>query len=84
MDLPNGEPLQLKCKVGGYPPPKMTWYKDGVPLKNEQPYEISSRGGESVMKIPVCEEEDGGEYTCLATNPTGQDTTRSNVTIAGL
>lgn len=73
----------MKCKVGGYPPPKTTWYKDGTPLRNEPPYEITTRNGEAVLKVPQAEEEDGGVYSCLATNPSGQDSTSSNVTVAG-
>lgn len=83
MTIPNGDPLHLKCKVGGYPLPKTTWYIDGTPLKNIPPYEIASRGGESSLRIPQTEENDGGVYSCLATNPSGQDTTSSNVTVEG-
>lgn len=36
------------------------------------------------MKIPVAEEDDSGVYTCMASNPTGQDTTSTNVSIAGM
>lgn len=79
----NGESLLLKCKVGGYPTPKITWYKDGNPVKNEVPFEISTRGGETSLKIPDSVEEDGGVYSCFAINPSGQDSTSCNVTIAG-
>lgn len=81
--LPDGEPMVLKCKVGGYPPPKTLWYKDGIQIKNELPYEISTRGGEQTLKISQAEEDDGGVYSCLATNPSGQDSTSTNVTVAG-
>lgn len=84
LDLETGQPLILKCKVGGYPPPKTLWYKDGNPLKNEPPYEITSKGGEAMLQIPETMEEDGGVYSCLATNPSGQDATSCNVTVAGL
>ncbi|PIK60935.1 putative muscle M-line assembly protein unc-89 [Apostichopus japonicus] len=82
LSIPSDETLTLKCKVGGYPPPKTTWYKDGTPLRNEPPYEITTRNGEAVLKVPQAEEEDGGVYSCLATNPSGQDSTSSNVTVA--
>lgn len=83
MTIPHGEPLHLKCKVGGYPLPKTTWYIDGTPLKNVPPYEITTRGGETSLKVPQTEEGDGGVYSCLATNPSGQDSTSSNVTVEG-
>lgn len=75
--------MVLKCKVGGYPPPKTIWYKDGILLRNEAPYEISSRGTEVTLKIPQAQDDESGVYSCLATNPSGQDSTSSNVTVAG-
>lgn len=84
MRLPDGEPLVLKCKVEGYPPPKVTWYKDGVQLKNEPHCEITSRNGDNQLKVPDAQEDDGGVYSCLITNPTGQDSTSCNVAVAGL
>lgn len=73
----------LKCKVGGYPAPKVMWYKDGTQLVNEAPYELFSDGGEQSLFFPQAEEEDGGVFSCLATNPSGQDVSSCNVTVAG-
>lgn len=73
----------LRCKVGGYPPPKVIWYKDGTQLINEAPYELFSDGGEQSLFFPQTEEEDGGVFSCLVTNPTGQDASSCNVTVAG-
>lgn len=84
LSLPDGEALVLKCKVGGYPPPKALWYKDGVQLRNEAPYELTSgRAGDQKLTIPQSEEGDSGVYSCLASNPSGQDTTSCNVSVAG-
>lgn len=84
LSLENGEPLLLKCKASGYPPPKVTWYKDGTPLQSAAPYEISSsRSGETSLHIPETDEVDGGVYSCLASNPSGQDSTSCNVSVAG-
>lgn len=83
LDLTHGVPLVLKCKAGGYPHPKMTWYKDGVPLKNEEPYQITTKDGTSTLMVPQAQEDDGGVYSCVAANPSGQDTTSCNVSVAG-
>lgn len=84
LHLSNGEALILKCKVTGYPHPKCTWYKDGTPLKkNGQSYEIGGRNGNMHLKIPEAFEDDGGVYSCLASNPSGQDSTSCNVSVSG-
>lgn len=77
--LPQGESLILKTKVEGYPIPKITWYKDGVTLKNEPGSEISFKNGEACLRVPQTKEDDGGVYSCVASNPSGQDTTNCNV-----
>lgn len=74
----------LKCKVTGYPHPKCAWYKDGTPLKNGQPCEIGGRNGSMYLKVPEAYEDDGGVYSCLASNPSGQDSTSCNVSVSGV
>lgn len=83
LTIPNGEPIILKCKVGGYPPPSLSWYKDGVPLKNNPEVEITTKGGESTLRVPDATEANSGAYSCLASNPTGQESQSCNVLVSG-
>lgn len=84
LKLPLGDPLNLACKVHGYPPPTVIWYKDGLALENETPYEIACIRGTATLHIPETIAEDGGVYSCQASNPLGQDSTTSNVSVAGV
>lgn len=84
MGVLSGEPVLLKCKVGGYPPPKTAWFKDGIQLRNEPPYEITSKAGEHSLQIPKSGIADSGAYTCIATNPSGQDQTACNLSVTGV
>lgn len=52
-------------------------------LKNEPSNEISFRNGEGCLRVPQTREDDGGVYSCVASNPSGQDTTNCNVSCAG-
>lgn len=84
LSLPHGKPLFLKCKVDGYPPPKVAWYKDGAPIGPGSPILTFVRDGEVSLEIPQADEKDSGVYSCLATNPVGQDSTSCNVSVSGV
>lgn len=83
LKLPHGDPLLLKCLVEGQPKPNINWFKDGIPLKNDPRYHIDFKDGEASLRVPESVQDDGGVYSCLATNPSGQDSTTSNVTVGG-
>lgn len=84
LSIPHGQPLFLKCKVEGYPPPKITWYKDGNPIRPSSSALPFMRGGEASLEVPQALEKDSGVYSCVAANPLGQDSTSCNVAVAGL
>lgn len=83
LSLRNGDNLDLSAKVSGYPPPRITWYKDGTPLKSGPDFQLANKSGAVSLHLPKSEQDDGGVYACLATNPSGQDSTSANVTISG-
>lgn len=82
--ISDGEPLALRCRVGGYPLPRAAWYKDGSLIPNEPPYQITFRDGDASLTVPESQEENSGVYSCQATNSSGQESTSSNVTVSGL
>lgn len=84
LNVLGGEPVVLRCKVGGYPIPKLSWFKDSEQLPSEPPYQIENREGEGMLRIPESFEDDGGVYSCLASNPSGQDSTSCSVIVTGL
>ncbi|XP_078083679.1 hemicentin-1-like [Mustelus asterias] len=67
-------PLELVCAAVGVPLPEVSWVKDGVPLGS-----VLSDG--EVLRIESVQVEDAGLYTCLATNPAGEDQLQFLVTI---
>lgn len=84
-DIPNGFPkfsLQpnmqgvekgrnalIPCKVSGNPEPAVTWLKDTMPLDTTKP-RISIYQGAS-LQIQNAQEEDQGQYECVAANSVG-------------
>ena len=78
-----GEPIEIALRVTGQPIPRITWYKDDKPLADKPEYETTFV--ESVARLDIQEAflEDGGRYTCKATNPAGQDSTTSEIIVNG-
>lgn len=81
LQIKQGQPFQLYCKVEGNPLPTVQWYKNDECIDNSADYVITYNNGEALLK---CEEEfliDKAEYTCKASNQVGiaQSTTTINV-----
>ena len=70
---PVGEQLQggrliLPCAVlAGFPQPRVSWFKDGAELEEEE----GRRGTEMGLEMEELEPEDSGDYTCRAQNSEG-------------
>lgn len=61
-----GESVTLECSATGHPQPRITWTKgDRTPLPNDSRIAITPSGGLYIQNV---EQEEGGEYTCFATN----------------
>ncbi|XP_076593460.1 myomesin-3 [Chaetodon auriga] len=70
-----GMTVKLSCTVQGCPPPKVTWYKDGLPLRmSAQPwnYSLQQRFGLNSLEIRRCSPDDAGEYKVVAKSPLGE------------
>ena len=74
--------LKINCFVEAYPPPNVTWYKDGKKLSlrtafNKTKYFVSSNQTDgqnyhSVLKKYHPDKTTFGNYTCLAENMHGK------------
>ena len=70
--------VTLHCKAAGFPPPIITWYKDGQMIEEER-REFEKRK----LEIKEIEFEDRGIYTCTAENLLGRVQLAVNVTVKG-
>lgn len=77
VKLEEGQKVQLACKIEGSPRPKLTWFKDGVPLpaanRFTSNYDLYTNIAE--LKIDNATMNDVGTYICLAENKAGKDQT---------
>ncbi|XP_073911117.1 palladin isoform X4 [Castor canadensis] len=84
QEVAEGSRVYLECRVTGDPTPRVRWFCEGKELHNTPDIQIHSEG-EDLHTLVIAEafEDDTGRYTCLATNPSGSDSTSAEVFIEG-
>ncbi|ETE60133.1 Hemicentin-1, partial [Ophiophagus hannah] len=68
-----GENIQLSCEASGTPTPAIQWLKDGKLITSDESQQISLAPNGSLLNIFGALTSDGGKYTCVATNPAGEE-----------
>ncbi|XP_025060802.1 hemicentin-2 [Alligator sinensis] len=63
--------VTLECKTWAVPKPTIQWYKDGQLLGRDSHLQTLSDG--QIIQISSTGVSDAGRYTCIATNPVGED-----------
>jgi len=68
--------MDLECLVEAYPPPSITWLKDGIVLNNNQHHKMSmfatsDQTTDSNLRTLSIEKKQYGFYTCRAANRLG-------------
>nr|XP_015827628.2 hemicentin-1 [Nothobranchius furzeri] len=66
-----GHMVSLLCEVQAYPPPEITWTRDGQILHFSTSIHILPGG--QMLQLPQARLEDTGQYVCTAGNSAGQD-----------
>lgn len=73
-----GETVVLSTQIVGNPSPKITWYKDGKPIKDMQP---KQDGHVNTLNLIQPQLPDSGEYLVIAINDVGKAETRAVLTV---
>ncbi|XP_019412229.1 PREDICTED: hemicentin-1 isoform X1 [Crocodylus porosus] len=68
-----GESFQLVCNANGIPTPVLQWLKDGKPVPSNESQRIRVTPDGSTLNILRALTMDVGKYTCVATNPAGEE-----------
>ncbi|CAK1551856.1 unnamed protein product [Leptosia nina] len=64
------QPVQLTCQADAVPPPKIVWYKDGMPVENDTnvailPISLSFTTLNSTVDIKRMMQDNAGKYECI-------------------
>ena len=76
-----GRDLLLRCPVEGVPLPSTSWLFNGLPVEVSDTLQIDEITGN--LKITEMTPDDGGMYTCVATNIAGETKEISFTTVIG-
>lgn len=79
-----GMRVVFTCSVQGCPPPKVMWFKDGVPLRaptHPWNYTLRQRFGLYTLEVRRCSPEDAGKYKVVAKSALGQATTFATLVV---
>jgi len=76
--IKEGETVILSTQIVGNPSPKITWYKNGKPIKNLQP---KQDGHVNTLSLIQPQLSDSGEYSVVAINDMGKAETRATLTV---
>lgn len=82
---PCAQSMVLQCELVASPQSSVVWQKDGVQIQENERVSISQNGaGTCTLRIAEVNQEDSGEYTCLANNEYGHAISISQVLVEGI
>ena len=79
--VPRGTVLQLFCRIGGSPLPRVTWLKDHEIVRSSEggKYDVENE----YLQVKNTSLEDSGTYVCMVENLLGVTTTSMKVVSGG-
>lgn len=78
-----GSECHMSCAVGGHPPPKITWYKDGRDLSRDPNYFCTNDFGVCSLVVLGVTKQDKGEYMVEASNEAGHAFSKAFLAVKG-
>ncbi|XP_041477901.1 uncharacterized protein LOC121425834 isoform X6 [Lytechinus variegatus] len=73
LEVKEGKLARFNCRVTGRPPPDLVWYRNEMPVYPDANHRvIVNEGGEHALMISHARPQDGGMYTCIASNRAGE------------
>ncbi|XP_076468441.1 uncharacterized protein LOC143299094 isoform X2 [Babylonia areolata] len=82
VEVLEGQSVKFRCKVKGYPPPRIYWYKDGSLLKSSRACRLEKFGNRDYLLVmDHVTMDDDAEYRVVARNVAGQVSSTAQVIV---
>ncbi|XP_041066053.1 myopalladin isoform X2 [Carcharodon carcharias] len=78
-----GSPVTMSCKLLGIPVPKVYWFKDGKQISKKNEHFKMKRDGDGACSLHIesATNDDDGNYTVMAVNPQGRNSSSGHLMI---
>lgn len=84
LEVMEGKMVRIDCRISGRPLPEVLWYRNGKLVTDDRTHKlIVNEAGNQSLLITVASREDGGAYTCVARNKSGESRFQVNLTVIG-
>ena len=80
----DGDPVLFTAKFDGIPVPKVSWFRDGEPIRNNEDFQITTDDTSSSLYIPDVIVEDSGEFVVKIENEAGSDVCKAFLEVEGI
>lgn len=84
LEVNEGSPAKLQCRVEGDPPPSTEWFKDGTKVKESRRVKAERDGNTACLSFKETLAADSAEYKCLASNDFGSVSCSTELTVRTL
>lgn len=78
-----GTVAEFKCVVKGSPPLTIQWQKDETWILEDAKIERTFENNVATLRIPICQSNHSGRYTCQALNEAGHEKCFATLLIQG-
>ncbi|XP_076826396.1 obscurin [Brachyhypopomus gauderio] len=80
---PGAPNAKMSVRVKGFPPPRVYWFKDGMPLQPSDRVLVSSERDVYSLEIVEVNSEDSGEYSAYISNAAGSAYSSARMVVFG-
>ncbi|XP_038678124.1 myopalladin isoform X1 [Scyliorhinus canicula] len=81
-----GSPVTMSCKLMGIPVPKVYWFKDGKQISKKNEHFKMKRDGDGACSLYIesSTNDDDGNYTVMAVNPQGRNSSSGHLMVQNI
>lgn len=78
-----GNVAEFQCFVKGSPPLTIQWQKDETWILEDAEIQRTFENNVATLRIPICQSNHSGRYTCQAVNEAGQEKCFATLLVQG-